>query len=194
MGGKPPHLTKNYPLIAFLFFVKCGGKLNLMSKKMNKLFVAGAILFLALIATQALAQVGGTSGGPAPAKSEQTINFKDLSPFGSCGKIDCVLAKILKLITYIAIPITSIMVLWGGFQILTAAGDPEKVKTGGKTVLYAAVGFAVILISSSIVSLVTDVINQGGGAPSCGGSTYGSCPSGRSCTGVSPNFTCSTID
>lgn len=125
-----------------------------MVKKLNKLFVFGAIIFLVLIAGHALAVVGGTSAS----SSEQTINLKDLSPFGTCGQLDCILKKIMDFIFYLAIPLTSIMVLWGGFQLLTAAGDPEKVKNGGKTVLYSAIGFAVVLLSKFVVALITDII------------------------------------
>jgi hypothetical protein len=122
------------------------------------LFVFGAALLVSLLAGGALAQsVGGTN----PPGDQEIINLKDLSPFGECGKLDCVLAKILDLLYYIAIPITSIMVLWGGFQILTAAGKPEQVKTGGKTVLYAAVGFAVVIISRYVVNLISDILGTG---------------------------------
>ena len=119
--------------------------------------VLGAVVFLCLFVTQALAQSGG---GTNPPGGEQVIDLKDLSPLGTCGKLDCILVKILDFVFYLAIPLTSIMVLWGGFQILTAAGNPEKVKTGGKTVLYAAVGFAVVILSKAVSYLITDIISK----------------------------------
>ena len=124
-----------------------------MGKKIGKVILIGVVLSLLVMAMPALADIGGTSG-------EKVIDLKDLSPLGTCGKLDCILVKILDFVFYLAIPLTSIMVLWGGFQILTAAGNPEKVKTGGKTVLYAAVGFAVVILSKAVSYLITDIISK----------------------------------
>ncbi len=128
-----------------------------MGKKVSAVVLVGVVLSFLVVGGYVLAASGDAI---IPPSGDQVIDLKDLSPFGTCEKLDCILAKILDLIYYISIPITSIMVLWGGFQILTAAGDPEKVKTGGKTVLYAAIGFAVIIISKAIVYLITDIISK----------------------------------
>lgn len=118
----------------------------------------GMALLLVIAAPQVMA--APPSGGTTGDSTEQVIDLKDLSPLGTCGKLDCILVKILDFVFYLAIPLTSIMVLWGGFQILTAAGNPEKVKTGGKTVLYAAVGFAVVILSKAVAFLITDIISK----------------------------------
>jgi len=128
-----------------------------MGKKISTIVFVGITLSLLAVGGYVMAASGDMT---LPPSGEQVIDLKDLSPFGTCGQLDCILVKIMDLIFYIAIPLTSIMVLWGGFQILTAGGDPEKVKTGGKTVLYSAIGFAVVLVSRSVVSLITDIINQ----------------------------------
>ncbi len=57
----------------------------------------------------------------------------------------------------IAAPLTSIMVLVGGFQMMTAAGDPEKFSKGKKTLTYAAVGFVIVLIAGGITSLIKSI-------------------------------------
>lgn len=77
-----------------------------------------------------------------------------------CPDLGCVGGKIIGALFYISIPIVSIMVLWGGFQILSAGGDPEKVKTGGKTILYATVGFAVILLANGVAGIITSIIGE----------------------------------
>jgi len=41
--------------------------------------------------------------------------------------------------------------LWGGFNILTAAGDEEKVKKGKTVIIHALVGLVVIWLASSVV-------------------------------------------
>lgn len=141
-----------------LAFGKWGGKLKQMDKKIIITLFFGAALFLVVAAPQVMA--APPSGGTTGDSTEQVIDLKDLSPLGTCGQLDCILEKIMDLIYYLSIPITSIMVLWGGFQILTAAGSPEKVKTGGKTVLYAAIGFAVVILSRAVTYLITDIISK----------------------------------
>lgn len=44
--------------------------------------------------------------------------------------------------------------LWGGFNILTAGGDEEKVKKGKTILIQAAIGLVVIFLASSIVNWV----------------------------------------
>jgi hypothetical protein len=53
------------------------------------------------------------------------------------------------------------MVLFGAFQILTAGGDSEKAKTGRKTILYAILGYAVILIAAGIVAVIQNFLGAG---------------------------------
>jgi hypothetical protein len=49
------------------------------------------------------------------------------------------------------------MVLWGGFKMMTSSGDPEKFSSGKKTLLYAAVGFVVVLLANSVVSIIGSI-------------------------------------
>jgi len=44
--------------------------------------------------------------------------------------------------------------LWGGFNILTAAGDDEKVGNGKKIIIQALIGLVVIFLAGSIVQFV----------------------------------------
>ncbi|MDR3378604.1 MAG: pilin [Verrucomicrobiae bacterium] len=60
--------------------------------------------------------------------------------------------------TSIAIPLAVIMVLIGAFQMMTSAGDPEKFSQGRKTLLYAAIGFAVAILASGITDLISSIL------------------------------------
>jgi hypothetical protein len=44
--------------------------------------------------------------------------------------------------------------LYGGFQILTAGGDEEKVKKGKTTLIQAVIGLIVIFLASNIIRWV----------------------------------------
>lgn len=62
------------------------------------------------------------------------------------------------LFTDIAIPLATIMVLVGAFQFMTGGGNPEKISKARKTILYAAIGFAVALIASGVSSIIKSIL------------------------------------
>ncbi len=85
------------------------------------------------------------------------------NPLGSsCNDLSCPVQSIINFLFTIAIPLCAIMVLVGGFQMMTAAGQPEKISSGKKTILYAIIGFVVILLAGSVATLIRNAF--GGGA------------------------------
>lgn len=131
----------------------------------------GVILtILALIFTPAYSfgQIGTPPGGgpppggvgtpPPPAGGQtQAITITIPNPL-SCTDITCVLGQVLNSLLILAVPIVTIMALIAGYQILFAAGDPEKASRGRRTLLYAAIGFAVILLATSLSVIITLII------------------------------------
>lgn len=51
-----------------------------------------------------------------------------------------------------------VFALWGGFQIMTAAGDDKKVGAGKTIIMNAAIGLVVIFLAWSIVSFVIKLL------------------------------------
>lgn len=88
---------------------------------------------------------GGTSG----ARLE--------NPLGNNNIIE-IISNILNWLIIYSIPILAIMILIGGFQILTAKDSPEKVSNGRKTIMYAVIGFTVILISKGVALILLNII------------------------------------
>ena len=58
----------------------------------------------------------------------------------------------------IAAPIAVLMILFAAFQIMSAGGNEERVAKGKKTILYAVIGFAIILISKGITMIVQQLL------------------------------------
>lgn len=75
------------------------------------------------------------------------------NPLGVTNLQDIV-DKVISALTVLAVPVVLAMVLYGTFKIITSGGEPAKAAEGGKTILYAAVGFGLLLISNGIVSIV----------------------------------------
>lgn len=105
--------------------------------------VAGAGAFL-VTAAAALAQ------------SSQSVALTN--PLGS-QTISDVLKNVTTFLQGIGAPIAVIMVLAGAFQMMTSAGDPEKYTKGRKTLVWAAVGFVVVLLASGVTDLISNILN-----------------------------------
>jgi len=84
-----------------------------------------------------------------------SANLSFPNPLGAnCNNLSCPLATITSFLFTIAIPLCGIFVLVGGFQMMTAAGNPEKFSKGKKTILYAVIGFVVVLLAGSVATLI----------------------------------------
>ena len=68
--------------------------------------------------------------------------------------------KVMSALTVLAVPVVLAMILYGAFKIITSAGDPAKVKDGGNVILWASVGFGLLLISNGIVAIIQSLFAQ----------------------------------
>lgn len=70
-----------------------------------------------------------------------------------------VVANVSNFLLIIATPLVTIMALVGGFQMITAAGNPEKFAAGRKTLLYAVIGFAIVLLAGGVAQIIKNFLN-----------------------------------
>lgn len=54
--------------------------------------------------------------------------------------------------------IAVIMVILGGFKLMTSTGDPGRVKKGKDTILYGIIGLVIALLAFAIVNFVINGI------------------------------------
>lgn len=98
------------------------------------------------------AQVGGGNKNESKGQSVELPG----SPIG--GSFIEVAKKLMDLIATIALPVAAIMVVVGAIQMMAAAGSAEKISAGRKTITYAAVGYAVVFLASTLIDLVAEVV------------------------------------
>ena len=53
-----------------------------------------------------------------------------------------------------------VMILYGGFLLLTSGGNADIVKKAKSTIIYAAIGIAVVIGSWEILAFILSTINQ----------------------------------
>lgn len=110
----------------------------------------------------------GTSSGATPSVNDgNNPNNTDQLNAGYSIKIQSptglhtfteLLGRIITYLNLIVSPLVVIMVLWGGFQILTAGGDESKFKAGKKTLTYAAIGLIVVLCASGLIFIINEFL------------------------------------
>ena len=75
------------------------------------------------------------------------------NPLGISTLSDLV-TKVFDALMILAVPVAVAMAMYGAYKIIVSAGDPKKAQEGGNIILYAALGFGLLLISKGIVAIV----------------------------------------
>lgn len=82
---------------------------------------------------------------------------KNLNMVGVCCMLNTIYT-VTNWIFYIMTLIAVLMIVYGGFTYITAAGDPAKAGKGKTILTYAIIGLAIALIAKLIPSLVRFII------------------------------------
>lgn len=107
-----------------------------------------------MLAYASVAHAQETGNPPSGGSSVQLSN-----PLG-VDNLQTVLERAVPLVIPLAASVVTIMVLYGAFLMLFSAGNEEKISQGRKTILYAAIGFFVVLVASSIPALIRSIFQQ----------------------------------
>lgn len=79
---------------------------------------------------------------------------------GNPLKADSFEELILNIVDFLfnlAIPIMALMIIWGGFLFVTAAGEPAKIQQGKQLILWAVIGFIVILLAKGLIAFLQNI-------------------------------------
>ncbi len=136
-----------------------------MKKVLPVLVLGGLLAALVLPAVAAPAQ----QEIPTGCKMKYDVGVSECPKSGECSEkthpeiwgICCLLNSIYTATSwffYILIILSVIMIIWGAFGILFATGDPEKMKKGRGTIIYAMVGIAIALFARVIPAIVRFVM------------------------------------
>jgi len=132
-----------------------------MCKEIKKIFnwlvslvFPGAVFLMnnKVLAADEGGSVGGTGGPVGGTGGPELVN-----PLGTTSIVQ-IINNVLNYLIYISVPILAIMILVGGFQILTARDNPEKITSGRKTIMYAVIGFTIILISKGVALIILKIM------------------------------------
>ena len=71
---------------------------------------------------------------------------------GSVTDVAVVIGRLIRAALSLIGALTLLMLVWGGFTWLTSAGNPERVKKGTQTMVWAAIGVLLVFASYFIVT------------------------------------------
>jgi len=78
-------------------------------------------------------------------------------------KIVGVLGTVAAWLFTILMALAVVMVVYAAFLYLTAAGNPERITSAKKTLIYAIVAIVVALVAGGIPVLILNLLGGGGG-------------------------------
>lgn len=68
------------------------------------------------------------------------------------------IASIVQFLKMVAGSILVVIILFGAFQIMTSSGNPENIKKGRNTIVWALIGFAIILLASGLGAVIAGIL------------------------------------
>ncbi|NMB92063.1 MAG: hypothetical protein GYA31_00280 [Parcubacteria group bacterium] len=130
---------------------------------------------------------------------DKTTEITIPNPLGETSDIYTLIEKITNFLIGVAIVVTPIIIVYAGFLYITAGGNEEKVKTAQKVLIWAIIGFAIVLIARAVPALIKEFLginkntsnsetcaNSGGNCCSeseCSDQILGPCDNGLVCCG-----------
>jgi len=99
--------------------------------------------------------VYGQGGTEDPCQSNDLICLENPLKYDNVNDI---INAIASLLATIAIPLSILIIIWGGIQIMTAGGSEERLKQGKKAIMWAVIGFAIVTLARFLVGLVTEIL------------------------------------
>ena len=123
-----------------------------MITRMRKYFLVFGIVYVLILVTGG-STVHALTTGPSIITLPNPLN-----PNTIAGLI----TQITSALAIIAVPIVGVAIIFGAYQILFAGGDPEKFKTGTRTIWYAIIAYVIILVALGSAKLIENIL---GGTP-----------------------------
>jgi hypothetical protein len=68
------------------------------------------------------------------------------------------LEAVVGYLVIIAVPLATIAIIYGAFQMLTAGGNMEKFQTAKKTIAYAVVGLVIVFVGWGIAQILKETL------------------------------------
>lgn len=74
--------------------------------------------------------------------------------------VESTLSVVVNILSVVVGVVAVIMIIWGGFRYVTAAGDAGKAASARQTIIYAIVGIIIVALAQFIVQFVIEGVTS----------------------------------
>jgi hypothetical protein len=115
-------------------------------------------------------QTNCVSDGEATCRDPETDIFGTTDPGAATGgsvhldnplnveSVPNLIGLIVDFLKMAAGSILVVIILFGAFQIMTSSGNPENLKKGRNTIVWALIGFGIILLASGLGAIIANIL------------------------------------
>lgn len=96
-----------------------------------------------------------TSNDNSPSQNTGLIIENPLSPISDIWQL---IMRLINIAQNIGVFVCVILIVWAGYLYVTSAGNEEKIKQAQKTLIWALVGFGIIVIAGAVPKLIYEFI------------------------------------
>jgi len=79
---------------------------------------------------------------------------------GHLSTIPAFIKAVLNIVLTVGVPIVALAIIYAGFLFVSAQGNPEKLKTAKKTLLYTIIGAALLLGAYVLADAIKGTVDQ----------------------------------
>ena len=85
--------------------------------------------------------------------------FDLFNPLGDKTDLPALFTRISSFLLWLGTAMLTLMIIWGAFQILTAAGNEEQISKGRRTITWAVIGYILLLVATGINLIIKDILS-----------------------------------
>ena len=100
----------------------------------------------------------GTSGGTSAAAGGTGTSVELPNPLG-IGTIGDLMNKIIDGLILFATPIVVAVVIWAAYLFISSRGEPDKITQARNALLYAILGYAILLLAKGIGVIISNFLS-----------------------------------
>ena len=115
-----------------------------------------AVLFLGIFGLVSLVEAEEDGFGPVP------WGFEIENPLAA-DTFEEVLDRLINFIFWVGITVAPVMLIIAGFMLVTAMGDPKRVETAKKMILYTLIGLAIVILAKGLIAVLKSILGVTGG-------------------------------
>lgn len=94
--------------------------------------------------------------------AKMTVNdlkAEDFGDDGETGNLSATIGNIIKVVVGMLGLVCVVIIIMGGIQYMTSAGDAGKVKKAKDTILYGVIGLIICVLAFAITTFIINAVN-----------------------------------